>query len=95
MIHIDKSQNIYAELCLYFLQYLPLGILKTTSFSTGASSYRKCGEADFSIQFTDNEVSVDLATAPWNEKLTIENFDEGIRYIYMKNHKRKMTNCPA
>lgn len=87
VIHIDKSQNIYAELCLYFLQYIPLGILKTTSFSTGSSSYRKCGEADFSIQFTDNEVSVDLATAPWNEKLTIENFDEGIRYIYEESQK--------
>lgn len=87
VIHIDKGQNIYAELCLYFLQYLPLGILKNTSFSTGSSSYRKCGEADFSIQFTDNEVSVDLATVPWNEKLTIDNFDEGIRYIYEESQK--------
>lgn len=87
LIHIDNSQNIYAELCLYFLQYLPFGILKNTSFSTGSSSNRKCGEADFSIQFTDNEVSVDLATAPWNEKLTIDNFDEGIRYIYEESQK--------
>ena len=30
---------------------------------------------------------MDLATAPWNEKLTIENFDEGIRYIYEESQK--------
>lgn len=86
-IRIDRSQSVYAELCLYFIQYLPIDILKETSFSTGSSTYRKCGEQDFSIQFVDDTKSLDLAVAPWKEKLSIEDLDEGLLYVYEESQK--------
>lgn len=88
---MDKSQSAYIELCFYLLQYMPVGMLKNVSLSTGSMSQRKCGENDFSIQFTSNPSHMSLSNAPWKGKIEEENFADAIRYIFEQS---KTTNDP-
>lgn len=88
---MDKPQLTYIELCFYLLQYMPIGMLKNVSLSTGSMSQRKCGENDFSIQFTDNPTHMSLSNAPWKGKIEEENFADAIRYIFDQS---KTTNDP-
>lgn len=88
---MDKPQQAYIELCFYLLQYMPLEMLKNVSLSTGSMSQRKCGENDFSIQFTDNPTHMSLSKAPWKGKIEEENFADAIRYIFEQS---KTANDP-
>lgn len=88
---MDKPQLAYIELCFYLLQYMPVGMLKNVSLSTGSMSRRKCGENDFSIQFTDNPTHMSLSNAPWKGKIEEENFADAIRYIFEQS---KTANDP-
>lgn len=88
---MDKPQLTYIELCFYLLQYMPVGMLKNVSLSTGSMSRRKCGEKDFSIQFTDNPTHMSLSNAPWKGKIEEENFADAIRYIFEQS---KTANDP-
>ena len=90
-IYMDKDQRAYVALCFYLLQYLPLDILKWVSMSTGSISRRKLGSEDFSIQFTDNITNISLSNAPWNGKITKENFTNGLLYIFEQSKKENDT----
>ena len=93
-IYMDKDQRAYVALCFYLLQYLPLDILKWVSLSTGSVSRRKLGSEDFSIQFTDNITNISLSNAPWNGKITKENFTNGLLYIFEQS-KRENDTFPS
>lgn len=80
-ILIEKRQELYQQLCLLYMQYLPLYILKKKSFSTGAESPRKLGNSEFTMQFVTAGRCISFSAAPWKEKLIPENFNEGLRFI--------------
>lgn len=87
VVYMEREQKLYVDLCFYILQYLPIEILRTVAFSTGSSSYRKIRDKDFTIQFTNNPTSLSLENASWKEKLNVDSFDEGLRYIYEESQK--------
>lgn len=86
-IYMEQEQESYADLCYYLLQYLPIERLKKVALSTGSKSYRKVGDKDFTIQFTNNPICLSLTDAPWRERLNVDSFDEGLRYIYTESQK--------
>lgn len=92
-ILIEKRQELYQQLCLLYMQYLPLNILKKKSFSTGSESSRKLGSSEFTMQFVTAGRYISFSAAPWKEKLTPENFNEGLRFI-MNEAKKTADETP-
>ena len=87
VVYMEREQKLYVDLCFYILQYLPIEILRSVAFSTGSSSYRKIRDKDFTIQFTNNPSNLSLENASWKEKINVDSFDEGLRYIYEESQK--------
>lgn len=90
IIKIERNQYELQGLMLSFLQYLPLGILKETSISTGSEAPRKFGNDQFSMQFVTGGQSISIEdNAPWDGKITLGDFNIGLRYVIDEAYKHE------
>lgn len=87
-LKIERKQSELQLLALTFLQYLPTGYLEHISISTGSETPRKIGNDLFSIQFISDEHAISIdKDMPWNEKVTVEDFNQGLQYIISESLK--------
>lgn len=69
------------QLCLTLVQFLPLGMLKKLSFSSGSSSQRKLGNKPISMQFVSMADGISLLSPPWAGKLSNTDFNSGLSFV--------------
>lgn len=69
------------QLCLTIIQFLPLGMLRRLSFSSGAPSQRKLDNESLSMQFVTMADGISLLTPPWEGKLSDTDFNSGLLFI--------------
>lgn len=81
-LYLDLSQDTAIQLILLYLQYLPKEILRRSSFSSGSESPRRIGDSDFTLQFVTGGRCIAISSAPWKEKISEEDFNGSIRYIF-------------
>lgn len=75
---VEQESWWYQQLCLVMLQYLPAGIIKKISLSSGGSSPRKIDDEMLSMQFVGNIEAISLLSPPWEGKLTEADFNVGL-----------------
>lgn len=85
---VESASEDYQNLCLSFMQQLPLSILKKRSFSSGSGAGRSIYDSPFSLQFT-SRAGIRLSNLKEVNSLTISNFDSGIASICSANAKGK------
>lgn len=68
----------YQQLCLTMLQFLPVGILKRVSLSSGGALPRKLDGDMLSMQFVGNTDAISLLAPPWAGKLQEKDFNVGL-----------------
>ena len=67
--------------CLSLLQYLPLDLLRKISLSSGGIGLRQIEGKNMTLQFVQDSNSMSLLTPPWQGKINLEQFSEGLRFL--------------
>lgn len=78
---LSKADDIYQELILHFMNYIPGGILQRLSFSSGSAMPRFLGQEPFDLQFVlDCSKNFDELTEDLTESTLIEYIDYAISH---------------
>ncbi len=80
-LKVEQESWWNQHMCLTFLQFLPLGMLKRITLSSGASNPRKMENQLFSMQFVTMSEGISLVSPPWAERLTSNDFNAGLQFI--------------
>lgn len=79
-IKVEMSSDINQKVCLTLMQFLPIDLLKKTSFCSGSSMFRKIGNSEISLQFitAGGESLINMSK---NKDLLPNEFSIGLDYI--------------
>ena len=80
-LKVEQESEWNQRLCLTYLQFLPLAMLKRISMSSGAPSPRKMGGESLSMQFVTTAGGISLLSPPWKEKLNDNDFSSGLHFV--------------
>ena len=80
-LKVEQDSEWNQQLCLVFLQTLPLGMLKRVSLSSGSPTPRKMGNELLSMQFITMQGGISLLTPPWKDGLDRSDFSSSLIFI--------------
>lgn len=77
------------QLCLTYLQFLPVRMLNRITFSSGSSSPRKMANKLLSMQFVTMNEGLSLISPPWRDHLSESDFSVGLQFVTMAMKEKK------
>lgn len=81
-IKIERNAFENQMFILSIMQYLPIDVLKTLSFSSGSEKFRIIDkDTMFTMQFVQNGNTVSLQTPPWKDDVSDQMFNPGLRFL--------------
>lgn len=78
---VESESWWYQQFCLTILQFLPVGILRRVSLSSGGMHPRKMDDELLTMQFVNNSEAISLLTPPWTGKLEESSFNYGLNIV--------------
>lgn len=80
-LKVEQESLWNQQLCLTYLQFLPTGMLRRITMSSGSGSPRKMANELLSMQFVSNNEGLSLASPPWSERLSANDFSAGLKFV--------------
>lgn len=80
-LRVEHESEWNQQMCLTYLQFLPTGILKRITISSGSSSPRKMANELLSMQFVTMNEGLSLVSPPWSDRLVENDFSVGLRFV--------------
>ncbi len=80
-LKVEQGSEWNQRLCLTFLQFMPMAMLKRISMSSGAPSPRMMGGEFLSMQFVTMADGISLLSPPWKDKLNDNDFSSGLHFV--------------
>lgn len=80
-LKVEQESLWNQQLCLTYLQFLPTGMLKRITMSSGGGSLRTMANELLSMQFVSNNDGLSLVSPPWSERLRSNDFSAGLKFV--------------
>lgn len=80
-LKVEQESLWNQRLCLTFLQFLPTGMLRRITMSSGCGSPRRMLNELLSMQFVSNNDGLSLVSPPWSGQLEENDFSAGLKFV--------------